>query len=136
MMIITIVLCICNVVIHFRETREEHRNDGIYNSNSGIWVLTLKEYWGSILIAIYTVLFGVFVFALCVFHSYITSKNLTTYEKLKHVYDRFPQSPFAFPSCTTNWVRTVFCVRRNKTKLSYMLYLKSNDNERFKAIRA
>ena len=109
--------------------------DDVYKSNSGIWVLTFKEYWGSMLVALYAALFGVFVFALCVFHTVITSQNLTTYEKLKHQYDNFGTSPFAFPSCLTNWKKFICCVRRSKSKLSYMLYIKSTEPDRFEKIK-
>ena len=130
-MIMTIVLCIMNVNIHFIETRDAHKADGIYEDNFGIWKLTLTQYWGSILIALYAILFGVFVFALCAFHTLIISQNLTTYEKLKKQYARFPQSPFAFPSCTTNWTKFICCPRRSKTKLSYMLFLRTRDEDKF-----
>ena len=83
MMLLAIYLCINNVITHFIETRELHKDEGIYDSNWGIWKLTLKSYWGSIVIALYSLLFGCFVFALCVFHTVIISENLTTYEKLK-----------------------------------------------------
>ena len=62
----------------------------MYNEPWDAWKETLWSYWGSILIAVYTILFGCFVFLLCAFHTYIISLNLTTYEKLKHNYDRFP----------------------------------------------
>ena len=70
-------------MIHFNETKDAHEEDGIYESNWQIWKLTLGSYVGSIIIAIYAILFGVFVFALTVFHTYIIVLNLTTYEKLK-----------------------------------------------------
>ena len=83
MMLLAIYLCISNVLIHFYETRDQHREDQVYQSNWQIWKLTLGSYAGSIIIAVYAILFGVFVFALTVFHSYIITENLTTYEKLK-----------------------------------------------------
>ena len=83
MMLLAIYLCISNVIIHFQETKDLHLEDGSYESNWQILKLTLSEYAGSIVIALYAILFGVFVFALTAFHTYIISENLTTYEKLK-----------------------------------------------------
>ena len=130
MMLLAIYLCISNVLIHFYETRDQHREDQVYQSNWQIWKLTLGSYAGSIIIAVYAILFGVFVFALTIFHSYIITENLTTYEKLKKQYVRFPQSPFAFQSCLTNWTKFICCLRRPKTKVSHQLYLRTYYPER------
>ena len=83
MMLLAIYLCVSNVAIHFQETKDLHLEDGSYESNWQIWKLTLSLYAGSIVVALYAILFGVFVFALTVFHTYIITENLTTYEKLK-----------------------------------------------------
>ena len=83
MMLLTIVLSIMNVFVHFYETKEDHLEEEIFRSNGDIWKLTCQKYWGSIAIAFYALLFGVFVFGLCGFHTWIISLNLSTYEKLK-----------------------------------------------------
>jgi len=76
------------------------------------------------------------VFALCGFHSYIVSLNLTTQEKLKHVYDVFPRSPFSYGGCFTNWVKVVLCPKRAKSRVSQALYIQTNEPERFKKMRS
>ena len=73
---LTTSLCILNVVIEFQETRANHSEEKL--TNVEVWVLTFKEYWGSIVVAFVAVLFSIFVFALFGFHSYIISLNLTT----------------------------------------------------------
>ena len=35
----------------------------------------------------------------------------------------------------TDWIKVICCPRRPKTKLSYMLYLKSNEPEKFNQLR-
>ena len=83
MMLIAIPMCILNVHLHFQETREAHKEEERFESNWAVLRLTLWSYWGSILIAIYAIVFGIFVFGLTGFHTLIISENLTTYEKLK-----------------------------------------------------
>ena len=137
MIFITTGLCIFNVILHYRDTKEAHLAEwGTHPPALDVWKETLKEWWGSIIVAFIAVLFSIFVFALMGFHSYIISINLTTQEKLKHVYDRFPKSPYSFVSCLTDWRKVICCPRRPGSKLSYMLYLKSNEPEKFDKERA
>ena len=75
----TTALCILNVVIHYRDTKADHFEElGVHPKAMDVWKITLKEYWGSVVVAFVAVLFSIFVFALFGFHSYIISLNLTT----------------------------------------------------------
>ena len=76
---LTTSLCILNVVIHYQETKANHYDELGATPDFGptMWI-TLKEYWGSVVVAFIATLFSIFVFALFGFHSYIISLNLTT----------------------------------------------------------
>ena len=81
-------------------------------------------------------MFSAFVILLFLFHSYIISENLTTQEKLKKTYKNFPKSPFSYGSCLTDWTKVICFPRRIESRLSWMLYLKSNVPEEFNRRRA
>ena len=85
--------------------------------------------------AFIAILFSIFVFGLCGFHTYLVQKALTTQEKLKHMYDSLPFSPFSHGRCFANWTKVICWPRIPKTRLYYMLYLKHKDKEKFDALR-
>ena len=68
--------------------------------------------------------FSIFVFGLCGFHTFLINRNLTTQEKLKHMYDHLPRSPYSFGSRCKDWSKVILCPRITATRLYYMLYLK------------
>jgi hypothetical protein len=76
------------------------------------------------------------VFALFTFHCYIVMIGLTTQEKLKHMYDRFEQSPFAYKSCFTEWAKVVCCPQKIKSRITHELDLKSNKPKEFDEVCA
>lgn len=117
-------MCIANVLIHYQETFEE---DLVANPETtwkeAFWD-TLSRYWSSVLGAFVAFLFSIFIFALCGFHSYIVSRALTTQEKLKHVYDYLPRSPFSFGKKRTDCRKILCCPRIPTSRLYQMLYLR------------
>ena len=86
--------------------------------------------------AFIAVLFSIFVFALCGFHSYIIGKALTTQELLKKVYVNLPGSPFSTGRCFANWKKVICWPSITHTRLYYMLYLKHRDEEKFDRLRS
>lgn len=60
--------------------------------------------------------------------------GLTTQEKLKHIFDRFPTSPFT-KGFTSNWSKVICCVRRIPSRISHELYLKTNKPEEFEKLK-
>ena len=60
--------------------------------------------------------------------------GFTTQEKLKHMYDRFEQSPFAFYSCFSEWAKVVFCPQTIQSRISHELDLKSNKPNEFESL--
>ena len=97
--------------------------------------MVLADYPMSLVIALFAIVFSIFVFALTGFHTYIVSLGVTTQEKLKHVYDHFPRSPWSTGNLFRNWAKIVCCPRRSKTRLSYPLYLKTNEPNQFAALK-
>lgn len=75
-----------------------------------------------------------FVFALCGFHTYIICLGLTTQEKLKHIFDRFPTSPFT-KGFTRNWSKVICCPKVIPSRISHELYLKTNKPEEFEKLK-
>ena len=69
-------LCLTNVVIHYNELRDNPKNDHL-SGGEVYWEVT-KTYWVSMLGAFIAVLFSLFVFALCGFHTYLVFLALTT----------------------------------------------------------
>ena len=66
-------------MLHYNDTLQAHVDEwGIHPDSWDVWKVTLKEWWGSIVVAFIAVLFSIFVFALMGFHSYIISIGLTT----------------------------------------------------------
>lgn len=60
--------------------------------------------------------------------------GFTTQEKLKHMYDRFYQSPFAFSSCFSEWAKVVFCPQSIQSRITHELDLKSNKQDEFETL--
>jgi hypothetical protein len=79
--------------------------------------------------------FSLFVVSLCGFHTYIITISLTTQEKLKHVYDRFPVSPFGFGSFLKEWSKVILFPKRKASFISHALYLKCNEPKKFEEFR-
>lgn len=70
------------------------------------------------------------VFLLLANHTVLISENLTTKEKVRHIYDYLPRSPFAHASVRTNWKKLVCCPnKRTKSRLTKHLFLKTNNPE-------
>jgi len=81
--------------------------------------------------------FSIFVFALFGFHSYIVAFNLTTQEQLTHKFKKFPISPYSYGSCWKNVTKVVCCTKRENSRISLALYLKSsNDTEYMEHVKA
>ena len=126
-------MCVANIVIHYNELSDNPENEDLSGAEV-FWEVT-KQYWVSMLGAFIAVLFSIFVFALCGFHSYLVCMALTTQECLKHMYDYLPSSPFSTGRCMGNWVNVVCWPRIVHTRLYYMLYLKHRDEEKFDKLR-
>ena len=69
-------MCIANMVIHYHELSDNP--DYSDQSNFEIFGEVFKAYWVSMVGAFIAVLFSIFVFALCGFHTYLVGKALTT----------------------------------------------------------
>lgn len=69
-------MCLANIVIHYNEVRDNPDNEDL--SGAEVFWEVFKQYWVSMLGAFIAVLFSIFVFALCGFHSYLVCKALTT----------------------------------------------------------
>ena len=114
-------MCIANMVIHYQELEDDPDLD---HSGSEIFGEVMKKYWASFIGSFIAVLFSIFVFGLCGFHTYLVQSALTTQEKLKGIYKNYPISPYSHGRNLANWVKVVCWPRVNHTRLYYMLYLK------------
>ena len=94
------------MVIHYQEVREDPANSEL--SGSDVFFETFKLYWSALLGSFIAILFSVFVFGLCGYHSFLVNKALTTQEHLKGVYARYDTSPFSHGRCWPNWKKVVF----------------------------
>lgn len=126
-------MCIFNLVIHYHEVRDNPVNKDL--SGADCFYEVFAKYWASLIGAFIAVIFSIFVFGLWGFHTYLINKNLTTQEKLKHIYDNYPISPFSYGRCFTDWRKVICWPRVTKTRLYYMLYLKCQDQEKFDDLR-
>jgi len=133
MIILFTTLCIANMVIHYGEVEENPENAHL--SGPEVFHEVLKKYWASLLGAFIAVLFSIFVFSLCGFHTYLVQKALTTNEKLKGIYSGFAVSPFSHGRVSADWGKVVCWPRVNHTRLYYMLYLKCQDTDKFDQLR-
>jgi preprotein translocase subunit SecG len=125
-------LSISNLVLHYQTISKGYSDTKMEQTSPKIFQETITEYPMSFFIAMFAILFSVFVLTLFSFHTYILSENLTTQEKLNHKYDKFPISPFSYGSVTSNWCKVICCPKkRTETRLSYPLYLKTNHPEQF-----
>ena len=114
-------MCIANMVIHYQELEDD---PDFSDSGSDIFGEVMKKYWASLIGSFIAVLFSIFVFGLCGFHTYLVQSALTTQEKLKGIYKNYPISPYSHGRNLANWVKVVCWPRGNHTRLYYMLYLK------------
>lgn len=126
-------LCVANVVIHYNEVSDNPENADL-SGGEVYWEVT-KKYWVSMVGAFIAVLFSLFVFALCGFHTYLVFTSLTTQERLKNVYNYLPSSPFSTGRCMVDWKKAICWPRILHTRLYYMLYLKHRDEEKFDQLR-
>ena len=133
MIILFTTLCIANVVIHYNEISDDPSKQDL--SGGEIFLRVFKTYWISFAGTFVAVLFSIFVFALCGFHTMLIFRGLTTQEFLKHMYDNFPKSPFSYSGWFTNWKKVICCPRITHTRLYYMLYLKHRNEEKFDQLR-
>ena len=69
-------MCICNIVIHYNEVSDSPDNDELESSE--VFGKVFKKYWVSLVSGFIAVLFSIFVFALCGFHTFLVFKALTT----------------------------------------------------------
>jgi len=129
MIIVFTTLCIANLVIHYDEVRENPVNVDL--TGGDVFYEVFAKYWASMVGAFIAVLFSIFVFGLCGFHTYLINRNLTTQEKLKHVYEEYPRSPFSHGTCLRDWRKVICCPSITPTRLYYMLYLKHRKEEKF-----
>ena len=128
--ILLVAMCIANLYIEFEEISSENED----MSGPEIFGETLKKYWWSFIAAFIALVFSIFVFGLFGFHSYLVQNALTTQEKLKHMYDRFPISPFHHGRCFANWKKVVIWPAVAPTKLYHMLYLFHRNEPKYNRI--
>ena len=126
-------MCIANLVIHYNELSDNPENSDL--SGTEIFWEVFQTYWVSMVGAFIAVLFSIFVFALCGFHTYLVFNALTTQELLKHVYENLGGSPFSTGRCFGNWNKVICWPRITHTRLYYMLYLKHRNEEKFDKLR-
>ena len=115
-------LCIANMVIEYQEVRDDPNNWDL--SGADVFQEVLKKYWASFIGAFIATLFSIFVFGLCGFHTYLVNVALTTQEKLKGVYNQYPESPFSHGRCFANWRKVILWPKVSKTRLYHILFLK------------
>ena len=111
--------------MHFHEVRDNPDNEDL--DGGEVFFKVFQKYWASMVGAFIAILFSIFVFGLCGFHTYLIQKALTTQEKLKHMYDAFSVSPFSHGRCFANWKKVICWPSIPKTRLYYLLYLKHRD---------
>lgn len=117
------VLAISNVVIDCQETIDEIGDEDYWQ----VFVLSWKRYFASWIVALMAFLFSIFVIALFVFHTMISSQNLSTQEKLRGFYKDRAWSPFSYGSGLKNYWRTVCCPTKIQSRISNLLTLKQRD---------
>ena len=71
-------LCIANLVIHYHEVAEKPHNAKL--SNLELFAKVSKKYWASEVGAFIAMLFSIFVFGLCGFHTFLVNRAVTTQE--------------------------------------------------------
>lgn len=135
LIIVATVICIANLVIHFHEIEAQLLLAGEEVAISPILNQVLKHFPMSLIIALFTIVFSLFVLALFVFHSYLLCVNLTTQEKLKKTYSKFPRSPFSYGSCWADWKKVLFAPKRIASRVTYPLILKSTNSALFDEFR-
>lgn len=113
------VMCIANMVIHYNEVSDEE----VHLSGPEVFGKVLSKYWISIVGAFIAILFSIFVFGLWGFHTYLVHIGLTTQEKLKHIYDKYPISPYRHGSSLANWSKVVLWPRIMHTRLYHLMLL-------------
>lgn len=105
MIILFTTLCIANLVIHYQEVSADPDNED--KSFISVTGKVLSKYWASFVGAFIAIIFSIFVFGLCGYHSFLVSTALTTQEHLKGVYAKFSMSPFSHGRAWANWKKTV-----------------------------
>ena len=74
--LLLVIMCIANLVIDYAEI--EASEDSVGLAGHEIFGETMASYWWSFLAALFCLIFSIFVFGLCGFHTYLISKSLTT----------------------------------------------------------
>lgn len=74
--ILLVIMCIANLVIDYEEIEEAEENKDM--AGYEIFGETMRAYWWSFVAAFFAIVFSIFVFGLCGFHTYLISKALTT----------------------------------------------------------
>ena len=65
--ILLVTMCIANLVIDYEETEKEHPD----MSGPEVFGETMSVYWWSFVASFICLVFSIFVFGLCGFHSYL-----------------------------------------------------------------
>ena len=74
--ILLVIMCIANLVIDYNEIEAAEEN--VDMAGHEVFGETMKAYWWSFIAAFFAIVFSIFVFGLCGFHTYLISKALTT----------------------------------------------------------
>ena len=114
-------LCLANMILHVKDVKDDPENEGMGGGEA--FRETMKSYWISLVGSFIAVVFSIFVFGLCGFHTYLVHIGLTTQEKLKHIYDKYPISPFRHASCFPNWSKVVFWPQSMETRVHHLMIL-------------
>ena len=135
LIVVAATLCIANLVIHYQQVQETLLLAEDTASVGSILKEVLKQFPMSLVIAVFATVFSIFVFALCGFHTYLVSLNLTTQEKLKKTYDKFPRSPFSYGSVFADWKKSILNPTRAASRITWPLFLKSSYPDEFESYR-
>lgn len=110
--------CIALITI---KTKELEHEDSPINE-------TLKQYPLSMVLLICGFGFGIFVFSLLGFHTFLLYKNSTTNEYIKEHWKIKSQNPYHVQNCLKNYAKTI-CNKKSKSniKLRKEIYLINNE---------
>lgn len=99
----TTVLCIWVIIVSLLQL-----NDSAVDQHGGDWGPTIQAYPGSLAVTIYAFLASWFVGGLTVFHSYLITKNTSTYEHFRNKYSSIRRENPYDRGFFGNWKEALF----------------------------
>jgi len=119
------------MVIHFKDEWAALKPEGGMTL-ALFWkvtMLTLEDYPFSLAIAVFSIVFSIFVLSLFGVHGLLVWKSLSTQEWLRGVFKGFPMSPYSYGGSCLNLSKIVCCPKRAQSRISHSLILRSEQSK-------